>query len=69
LDARTDARLQQLMREVCASATVLTIAHRLQTVMEADWLVVMGGGRIVETGRPGELAADPLSRLSSLLAS
>ena len=69
MDARTDARLQQLMREVCASATVLTIAHRLQTVMEADWLVVMGGGRIVETGRPGELAADPSSRLSSLLAS
>ncbi len=35
--------------------TTLVIAHRLSTVQHADRIVVMAGGRIVESGRPSEL--------------
>ncbi|MFI6346107.1 NHLP bacteriocin export ABC transporter permease/ATPase subunit [Streptomyces sp. NPDC050560] len=49
------------------SATRIVIAHRLSTVMDADRVLVMDGGRIVESGRPAELAADPSSRFHDLV--
>ena len=48
--------------------TVVIIAHRLETVRTADEIIVVDSGRILEHGPREELAADPNSRYSRLLA-
>lgn len=49
------------------SASRLVIAHRLSTVMDADRVIVMADGRIVEQGAPAELLADTGGRLHDLV--
>lgn len=56
IDRDTDALIQATLRASFAGATVITIAHRLETIMEYDRVLVMGEGRILEAGRPKELA-------------
>ena len=46
----------------------IMIAHRLATVQRADHIVILDGGRVLESGRREVLAADPNSRFSQLLA-
>jgi ABC-type bacteriocin/lantibiotic exporter with double-glycine peptidase domain len=48
-------------------ATRVVIAHRLSTVLDADRVVVMEDGRIVQQGAPAELLADPGGRLHELV--
>lgn len=55
LDTRTEAALSAALRRIGGDRTVLTIAHRLSTVRDADLIVVLDGGRIVERGRHEEL--------------
>ncbi len=55
VDAKTDALVQAVVREVFASATVLQISHRLTSVVDCDRVVVMADGKVVETGHPWEL--------------
>jgi ATP-binding cassette subfamily B protein len=57
VDAETEAAIQSRLREVFADRTVVVIAHRLSTVHDADQIVVMDGGRIVERGTHGSLMA------------
>ncbi|KIH68436.1 hypothetical protein ANCDUO_01221 [Ancylostoma duodenale] len=57
VDAETDSLLQRTIREQFADCTVLTIAHRLNTVMDCDRLLVLEGGRIVEFDSPRILLA------------
>ncbi|MGH2524354.1 MAG: ABC transporter ATP-binding protein, partial [Anaerolineales bacterium] len=47
--------------------TAILIAHRLQTVMRADEILILENGRVVEYGPRAQLAAGPGSRLYSLL--
>lgn len=56
-DERTDAALQQAVREDFADATVITIAHRLDTVLDGDLVAVMHAGKVVEFGPPAVLLA------------
>ncbi|KAG2494935.1 hypothetical protein HYH03_006870 [Edaphochlamys debaryana] len=62
VDAATDAAIQATLREFASGGAdsscrvVLTIAHRLETVMGADQLLVLGGGVLLESGPPGTLA-------------
>jgi ABC-type transport system involved in Fe-S cluster assembly fused permease/ATPase subunit len=57
LDTKTEKAIQAELLEIARSRTSLIIAHRLSTVVEADEILVMEGGRIVERGRhPGLLA-------------
>jgi ABC-type transport system involved in Fe-S cluster assembly fused permease/ATPase subunit len=57
LDTKTEKAIQAELLEIARSRTSLIIAHRLSTVVEADEILVMEGGRIVERGRHLELLA------------
>ncbi|HUX41084.1 MAG TPA: ABC transporter ATP-binding protein [Rectinemataceae bacterium] len=55
LDFRTDARLRARLKEVTGGATVIVVAQRVGTVMEADHIIVLDEGRVVGAGRHREL--------------
>jgi ATP-binding cassette, subfamily C (CFTR/MRP), member 4 len=55
VDMETDAFIQGVLREQFSTTTVLTIAHRLQTIADYDKVLVMHAGRVVEVGHPFEL--------------
>ncbi len=57
LDAESEQAVQQALDGLMAGRTTLVIAHRLATVLKADRILVMDRGRIVESGRHGELVA------------
>jgi len=57
LDAEAEAAVQQGLDQAMAGRTVLVIAHRLSTVQEADRILVLEAGRIVQQGSHGELMA------------
>lgn len=55
VDKQTDAQMQQIIRDEFQGRTILMIAHRLNTLMDFDKIIVMDQGRIVESGAPSEL--------------
>jgi ATP-binding cassette, subfamily B, fatty acid transporter len=57
VDTRTDVLIQHAMRELRRNRTSFVIAHRLSTVRDADLILVMDAGRIVEQGTHAELLA------------
>jgi ATP-binding cassette subfamily B protein len=57
LDTHTEQEILKSLREVSAERTTLTIAHRLSTVIDADEILVLVDGRVVERGRHGQLLA------------
>ena len=57
LDARSEQAVQEALERACAGRTVLAIAHRLSTIRDADEIVVLDEGRVVERGRHGALLA------------
>ncbi|KAJ2509537.1 Multidrug resistance-associated protein 1, partial [Coemansia sp. RSA 1939] len=57
VDLETDRQVHSLIQSEFKDCTVLTIAHRLETVMRSERVIVMDGGRIVEVGPPAELLA------------
>ena len=70
VDFETDAIIQRTIREEFGQgrSTVLTIAHRLDTVMDADKIMVMEAGQVSEYGSPKELLRNPKSLFSQLVA-
>jgi ABC-type transport system involved in Fe-S cluster assembly fused permease/ATPase subunit len=57
LDTQTEREIQNSLKEVSRARTTLVIAHRLSTVVDADEIIVLSAGRIVERGRHVELLA------------
>ncbi len=57
LDSKTEKEIQASLREISADRTTITIAHRLSTIVDADEIVVLEEGRLVERGRHAELLA------------
>jgi ATP-binding cassette subfamily B protein len=55
LDSESEAAVQKALRTALAGRTALVIAHRLSTIREADQILVLDGGRVVERGRHAEL--------------
>jgi ABC-type multidrug transport system fused ATPase/permease subunit len=70
VDFATDALIQQTIRREFGdgSSTVLIIAHRLDSVLDADRIVVMDAGRVAECAPPAVLLGDPRSLFAKLLA-
>ncbi len=63
LDSRTEQAIQETLAEVAERHTTLIIAHRLSTVVDADQILVMSDGRVVESGTHAALlAADGVYR-------
>ncbi|HRD46719.1 MAG TPA: ATP-binding cassette domain-containing protein, partial [Caulobacter sp.] len=57
LDSRTEAAIQQTLRRARAGRTTLVVAHRLSTIADADEILVLKKGRIVERGAHADLLA------------
>jgi ABC-type transport system involved in Fe-S cluster assembly fused permease/ATPase subunit len=57
LDTHTEREIQGALKEVSKNRTTLVIAHRLSTVVDADEILVLDHGQIIERGRHAELVA------------
>jgi ATP-binding cassette subfamily B multidrug efflux pump len=55
LDLGTDARLRAALKTVTADATVVIVAQRVSTIVDADQILVLEGGRVVARGTHDEL--------------
>lgn len=67
VDIDTDSLVQRAIRDIFRDCTIITIAHRLHTVLDADRILVLDGGRVRELDTPARLAADPSSMFAQLL--
>ena len=58
VDTRTEQQIQRAMRKLMEGKTCFVIAHRLSTIRNADWILVVRDGEIVEQGTHASLMAD-----------
>ncbi|XP_043486928.1 ATP-binding cassette sub-family C member 4-like isoform X2 [Polistes fuscatus] len=67
VDPQTDALIQHTIRKKFAFCTVLTVAHRLNTIMDSDKVLVMDKGRMAEYDHPHILLQNKYSQFTSLV--
>lgn len=60
LDAETEHRVRAALKELLPGRTRMIVSHKADALGDADWIVVLEGGRIVEQGRPEDLFQDRL---------
>ncbi|MCO5600207.1 hypothetical protein L7F22_054316 [Adiantum nelumboides] len=68
VDAQTDGVIQDLIKEEFRNCTVVSIAHRIPTVMDSDKVLVMDAGRVKEFDSPSALLSNQSSLFSSLVS-
>ncbi|KAI0113784.1 multidrug resistance-like protein [Nemania sp. FL0031] len=66
VDAHTDALIRDFLRDEFQEHTVIWIAHRLETILDFDRVIVLDGGRVVEDGNPAELSVVRNTRFGQL---
>ena len=66
LDTRNEAMIQLAMKRVMANRTCFVVAHRLSTIINADMIVVMDGGRVAESGNHTQLMLLPQGKYKQL---
>ena len=59
VDAETDAKIRAALKQRMADATVILISHRVTTLMQADKILVLDGGRVADVGSHAELISRP----------
>ncbi|KAL6197137.1 hypothetical protein ACLB2K_032749 [Fragaria x ananassa] len=69
VDVRTDALIQKTIREEFKSCTMLIIAHRLNTIIDCDRILVLDAGQVLEHGSPEELLLNEVSAFSKMVRS
>lgn len=69
IDSQTDSQIQKVISEEFSGITMLTIAHRLNTVIGCDTMIVMDAGHVKEMGQPSELLDREDGRLSKMINS
>jgi ABC-type multidrug transport system fused ATPase/permease subunit len=67
VDVHSDALVQSVLRRDFADRTVITIAHRLNTIIDSDRIVVLDQGQVLEVGTPAALLANPESAFSKMV--
>lgn len=67
VDQRTDQLIQRAIRTRFADCTVLTVAHRLNTIIDSDAIMVLDAGQLVEFGHPHQLLANPDGQFRALV--
>tara|TARA_B110000977_G_scaffold200812_1_gene292715 strand:+ start:9872 stop:14014 length:4143 start_codon:yes stop_codon:yes gene_type:complete len=67
VDMDSDALIQKTVREAFAHCTTLTIAHRLNTIMDSDKVAFLDDGRLTEYGEPNELLKDKTGSFTALV--
>jgi len=67
IDFETAQRIQSVLRDEMRESTVITIAHRLEAVKNAEFCIVLGKGRVVKAGRASEMLREG-SEFSGMLA-
>lgn len=66
VDSATDALVQSVIRSSFKACTVLTIAHRLDTILDCDRVLVLADGQKAEFAPPATLLEDPMSKFSHM---
>ena len=67
IDLETDMKIQKTIREEFSESTVITIAHRIHTIIDSDKVMVMEMGRLKEFDKPSVLLSDKNSMFSQLV--
>merc|ERR1712113_80188 len=67
VDPQTDQLIQQTIRRVFKTNTILTIAHRIDTILDSDRILIMDKGTVLEYDRPDSLLSNEKSRFSEIV--
>ena len=67
IDVDTDRLIQTSIRNTCLNVTVITIAHRIQTIVDSDRVIVMDNGRMIEFDSPKTLVNNSQSMFARLV--
>ena len=67
IDSESDEHIQQTIREAFGKITIITIAHRINTIIDSDKILVMNDGKISEYDTPKNLLSNKDSEFSSLV--
>ncbi|KIE00725.1 ABC transporter, partial [Metarhizium majus ARSEF 297] len=69
VDSETDELMQRVLRQELDGRTLIAVAHKLHTVTDFDRIVLINKGKVVESGNPRELLANPMSAFYKLYTS
>jgi ATP-binding cassette subfamily C (CFTR/MRP) protein 4 len=67
VDVQTDKLLQDAISKSLGGATIISVAHRLDTIIDYDMILVLGSGRILEYGNPYDLLNESSGHFTSLV--
>lgn len=66
VDSKTDQLMQRIIRERFSNHTIIAVAHKLDTILDFDKVILLEGGTLIEFDSPHELLADPASAFHKL---